>query len=240
MVNGKRPRQIVPANLPISRSASAVKNKTLVTEAASHGNSGPACRGPFAENRHKRIRVAPSTARIGLDSFGTPLSVNQLVCDGGSAKSQVQQLSAPSCSHSQSENLVNHTNPENLVPRTANLRTWSPSKREQQHTDCMSRYGGNDRGSNMASSSEQCELKRSTADIPRSNSSNASWRSGKPGKCAHTSRRPASGLLDNPLAASRECAPHTAEGNTTRPPDIGCNDASREVVRDNCAKSNSE
>ena len=71
-----------------------MKSKTLVTEAMSQGSSGPACSGPFAENHHKRIRVAPSIARFGLENIAAPSEVNQFVCVDGSAKSQVAALSA--------------------------------------------------------------------------------------------------------------------------------------------------
>ena len=106
-VDGKPERQtLMPTSLQISRLTNSVTNKTLVTSTMKRDSSGPACSGPVVVVPRKRIRVAPSTARVSLESPSVTQDRTRLSCIGGAAKPQIQHSIAPSSTRGQSENLV--------------------------------------------------------------------------------------------------------------------------------------
>ena len=102
--------QTVPsrAHLPISKLCGKKQNDTMVKPAISESSSGPVRSGPSADTSRKRIRVAPSTARMRFDNL-----------DGAH---RFDKAAKKTCSPSPSnpENLVTKSPSENLVTKAGN------------------------------------------------------------------------------------------------------------------------
>jgi len=171
-----------PAQLPISRLLTENEFEPMVTTATSRCSSGLVRKGPPADTSRKRVRVAPSIARIRIDKLnGTQLS-------GGAAKKV--------CKHNSrtSENLARPNEESENLHFVSSSAATSPAQIRSQERGKIRQHDVEVEADNPAIANAQAV------------NSAAEQASEPPRKRQHAQPRPVGGLLDNPPSVTVESA----------------------------------